>query len=262
MLAALYMLPDWLIVVVFLAFAIAAAFTLRRLVHAVVPFGDETRAFDLVMRILPTILTLTAFVLVFVIVQAQAQFGRAEGIVINEATAIEHLDRALERLNPETTAPARRALYAYAVSLVQEEWPYMQGGGNGLGHPQTQKSFEAFEQIYAVMTPAQGRDMALFNDIIRLSDTVEEVRDMRLRQASVAIPPLLWGVIAAMFLLVLGLGGFFPTSLMHNVMLSCIAAVPGVLIALLFILDHPFMGNTSVQPDTIARVVADLSGKP
>jgi hypothetical protein len=255
-------LPDWMLVGIVVVVCIAASLVLMRGLRAVLPVRDDKETFDFAIRVMPTILSVTAFILAFAIVQAQSQISRTETTIASEATAIEHLDRLLLRLGADTTAPARAALHVYAASVIADEWPYMRAGGNGLGHKRTHDLLLAFEHTYASLAPSPGRDMALFNDVIRQADALEDLRDARLRQAGAALPSLFWGVIGFLTLIVLSLSAFFKPNLTGIAMVGSQAAALGTLIGLLFALDHPFRGETSIPPALLERVTADLSGKP
>ncbi|MEN9592889.1 MAG: hypothetical protein RJA21_1363, partial [Gemmatimonadota bacterium] len=71
----LYFYPNWFIGAVFVTAAVAVSMTLMFGLRALLPIRDDKETFDITIRIMPTILSLTAFVLAFAIVQANTELA-------------------------------------------------------------------------------------------------------------------------------------------------------------------------------------------
>lgn len=262
MLDFLYGYPNWLIGALFVAVALGASMTLMFGLRAVLPIRDDKETFDITIRVMPTVLSLTAFVLAFSVVQANTELARAAKIAADEATGIGQLDRLMVRFDPAATQPARAALVAYARSIVDDEWPHMRAGHDGFGHDRTRQFMQAFNDALHRLQLDAGRNVPVIHEIIQHADQVEDLRDTRLREAREAIPGLFWVVILVLTLLMMALGAFLRPTLTNVVMVASQGAAIGLLSAFLFMLDHPFMGERSITPWMLERVITTLSVKP
>ncbi len=260
MLDFLYASPNWLIGGAFVTTAVAAAMTLMFGLRALLPIRDDKDTFDITIRVMPTVLSLTAFVLAFSVVQANTELARAAKIAADEATGIAQLDRLLLRIDVTTTEPARAALAAYAKSIVEDEWPYMHGGRDGFGHATTRNRMQAFNDAVHALQGGDSRWTAQADAALHAADAIEDLRDARLREAHEAIPALFWAVIVFLALLMMTLGAFLRPTLTNVIMVASQAAAVGMLTAFLFMLDHPFMGQSSVTPWMLERIIPALSG--
>jgi hypothetical protein len=262
MLDFLYDYPNWFIGALFVVTALAASMALMFGLRAVLPVRDDKETFDITIRVMPTVLSLTAFVLAFSVVQANTELQRAAKIAADEATGIGQIDRLLVRIDTAATQPARVALAAYAKSIVEDEWPYMKMGHDGFGHATTRERMQAFNDTLHRLELTDAKDAALIREVIEHADQVEDLRDARLREAREALPALFWVVIGFLALMMMALGAFLRPTLTNVVMVGAQGAAVGLLASFLFMLDHPFMGQTSITPWMLERVMTTLSVKP
>ncbi|MBI3453675.1 MAG: DUF4239 domain-containing protein [Rhodospirillales bacterium] len=262
MLDFFYFYPNWLITIVFVGVAVAAAIALMLGLRTVLPVRDDKETFDITIRVMPAVLSLTAFVLAFAVVQAKSELARAEKIVVDEAATVGQLDRLLVRLDPATTEPTRRALAAYVRSVIDDEWPYMEQGHDGFGHTRTRGLVAGLSDSLHALDPGDGRRSVLFNDALRAADQIEDLRDARLREAREAIPALFWWIIVVLSALMMSLGAFLRPTFSSVVMVASQAAAVGLLSAFVFVLDHPFQGETRILPWMMERVASTLSMSP
>lgn len=262
MLDFLYFYPNWFISAVFIIVAVSAAMVMMFGLRAVLPIKDNKETFDITIRVMPTVLSLTAFVLAFSVVQANSELTHANKITSDEAAGIGQLDRMLVRIDVDETAAARAALAAYAKSIVEDEWPYMKLGHDGFGHDTTRARMQEFNDALNKVSVADNRRAALIHEAILEADKIEDLRDSRLREARAAIPSLFWAVIASLSMLMMALGAFLRPNLTNVLMVGSQGAAIGMLSAFLFSIDHPFMGETSITAWPLERVIMSLSVTP
>jgi hypothetical protein len=259
LLDVLYQLPTAVTAAAFVAIAILLALALMFGLRAALPIVDSKETFDVTIRVMPTVLSLTAFVLGFSVVQANNEMTRAGQVVAMEAHDIAQLDRRMVRLDPVGSAHARRALADYARSIMAEEWPRMSTNSVGFGHPATAARLQAFRDALHVAAIQEGRLAAITNELFAAADAVEDARDARLLEAQQAVPAMFWAVILFLSVLMMSLGAFLKPNLTNITMVASQAAAIGVLSAFLFLLDHPFMGNVSISPWILERTLSQLS---
>lgn len=262
MLDFLYNYPNWLIGALFVIVALTAGMALMFGLRAALPIRDDKETFDITIRVMPTVLSLTAFVLAFSVVQANTELARAAKLAADEATGIGQIDRLLVRIDAAKTEPARVALASYAKSIVADEWPYMREGHDGFGHATTRARMQAFNDALHRLELTDAKNAVLIREVIEHADQIEDLRDARLREAREALPALFWAVIIFLALMMMALGAFLRPTLTNVVMVAAQAAAVGLLSSFLFMLDHPFMGQTSITPWMLERVMTTLSVKP
>jgi hypothetical protein len=186
----LYAQPTAVTAAAFVAIAILLAMGLMFGLRAALPVVDSKETFDVTIRVMPTVLSLTAFVLGFSVVQANNEMTRAGQVVAAEAHAIAQLDRRMVRLDPVGSAHARRALADYARSIMAEEWPQMRANSVGFGHPATAARLQAFRDALYVAVVQQGRLTTTATELLAGADEVEDARDARLLEAQQAVPAM------------------------------------------------------------------------
>lgn len=109
-----------------------------------------------------------------------------------------------------------------------------------------------------VTTPAQQEFVGAEAD--RLSELVT-LRSQRLDYADRGIPAVLWmalvvgGVVTVGFALLFGL----RRAVLHSLMVGSLAALVGVLFFVTLVINYPFAGGVSVDPEPFERVLADFS---
>lgn len=262
MLHSLYAYPDWAIAGLFVAVAVATSIALMLGLRAVLPIRDDKDTFDIAIRVMPAVLSLTAFVLAFSIVQVKNEHVHAEKITIDEATSLAQLDRLLIRIDPQATEPARKAIAVYARSIVADEWPHMEVGEGGFGNDRTRDLLRTMSDLLHRLNVSDIKQSTTFNEVMDAADQIEVLRDSRLREAREGIPSLFWMMIGLLTLLMMALGAFIRPTFTGVVMVASQAAAIGLLSAFLFSLDHPFQGESGVTPWMLERVIAGLSVKP
>ena len=124
----------------------------------------------------------------------------------------------------------------------------------------------AMDAAYAVLltfTPNDGRGTALLDEALRQLDQLTEARRTRLVLASGAVPGVLWFVLFGGAVLTTGFTLFFGT---ENLRVQ--AAMTGILAFLIFsgllviiVIDHPYAGPVSVQPEALSAVLEDFGAQ-
>lgn len=255
---SLYVLPDILIVLGFTIFwggLVALLPTLRKPFPRLEPSLENT---DFVLRIQGTLFTMTGFALAITLVQAQGNFRRIETLVATEASHINNLDRLLTRYGTPEVAALRPKLLAYAVSIVEDEWPSM---SRSHGSDATMAAFAPVAQGIAAIHATAGREASLYSEMLKNLDVIAEARDSRLEEAEVALPGIYWVIILlAMSVLVIA-SGAIRRSVFRTFFLSAQAAILGAFIGVVFITDHPFKGQTAIGTKPFDTTIAAIRGR-
>lgn len=195
-------------------------------------------------------IAIIAFVLALSIASEFDNYSQAKDLVRREALEIARIERQLIALGP-AGEEARRALAAYAHSVVDDEWDSLARRPSSLS-PATQ---ERFNELWGAVRATQRTLGESFeNARFDLSDylmKLEEIRNDRLGAARDRIPPVFW-----VTMLLFAAGESVLSGRRHirrfgiQINIMHMSAI-GLLMALILIFDNPFRGDTSVSLDAI-----------
>lgn len=254
----LYTLHDWTIAVVFPVLLAAPVVVLPRLLQYLSAISPNPENTDFILKIEGTLFTMSSLVLAFSLVQAQANFHQVESLIAAEASSINNLDRLLTRYGDATSAAIRPILHSYVQSIVKEEWPEMIRGGES---DATRLAFIPISQRILAMVPAPGRQTLMYGEMLKSLDSIAEKRDARLASVSVALPALYWAAVFFAVGVLIVANCMIEQTLFRTVVLAAQAAVLGIFLAVVFITDQPFKGQTSVGPDAIVKVLSVMKSR-
>jgi len=250
--------PDWLIIIIFsfacliLMYGLHAV--LRPILNRLIP--DEER--ELSISIHSTMVSALAAIIAFSMVQALSNFQKADAIVSMEATQINNLDRLLTRYGDHKFDDIRSDLLAYAESIVKDEWPNLY---QGEGSAKTQQLFLPVAKATVAIKPTNGREERLYGEMIRLTESLAEYRDSRIEIAHIQIPYIYWLAIAILFLAKTLLSSAYKPSRGESFALGVQMVVLASLLAIVFIFDQPFLGETAISPDAINDAIQVMKAR-
>jgi Protein of unknown function (DUF4239) len=187
--------------------------------------------------------------LAFVVVSVWEDFHTTEAAVRNEAKAAVDLHRLTFALPVEGGAEIRQRLLSYTDHVRKFEWPSM-----ALGRPSDDvaKDLDQLSQAIFNVQPQGERELALYQDALRLLTVITDSRNERLDSSDGSVPPVLWFVLIIGGAITLGYPAFFGSSnLGAQILMTAMLAVLvsfSLLLGLAF--DYPFSGavHISVSP--------------
>jgi hypothetical protein len=193
--------------------------------------------------------------LAFSLVQEMTNLRNVERTVALEAQQLDQLDRVLINYGSDLTS-VRATVRNYAHTVVREEWPLL-----------AQQSFSAqATEVFHKMTrellsihPTDQREGILYADFVRIVDQLSQSRDQRIAESALSLPSIFWEVIAALTILLIGFAAFVNHR--HVYSLAGLGAGLALLIALVFVFDRPFLGNMSIQPTAIDKVIQLMNAR-
>jgi hypothetical protein len=184
--------------------------------------------------------------LAFVVIAVWEEYQSTETAVRNEAKAVADLHEVAHAFPGEDGKKIHERLSAYVDVVLEKEWPAMAQGEH------SKEASEALEQlgrtVFAVH-PQDQREMALYQEALRLLALVADNRTERLDNANGSIPGILWFVLIIGGIVTLAYPAFFAsTSIGAQILMT--AALAGLvalalLIALMF--DFPFTGDVRMS---------------
>jgi Protein of unknown function (DUF4239) len=148
---------------------------------------------------------------------------------------------------PEQTQ-TRELLRKYANAVAGPEWESALRAGIG-----TESARDALNEMYRVLGSEQSSvaSSPVSQKFLDQLTTLASQRNQRILDAKPRIPGLLWTGLLFGGVLLLGLGGFMRLGSVraHLGLLSAVAVLLGLLLFIVFWLDHPFGGQLGVTSD-------------
>lgn len=228
-----------------------APFLREKLLRIRVP-STHSEATD---KALGVVIGFTGLVLAFSLVQATNNLRNLETQAGVEGHNINQLDRLLLRYGDPATSALREALRDYANSIVWYEWPEL---GKHRQSEQTTALFRPISTGILAIEPPPGRQSLIYAEMLKKVDDIAADRKARLVATTLELPTIFWQTIFGLLVIVVLLATFSEATFGRAVALGCQGFGLALLVALVFIFDEPFKGQTSVSSDPIVRVIADM----
>jgi Protein of unknown function (DUF4239) len=177
----------------------------------------------------------------FTIVVAWEQFSSAETNVSNEASTVITMYRQTVGMPGAEQTQMRQLLRTYTSAVAGPDWEDAIRAGTG-----TESARDALNEMYRVLGSEQSSVASnpISQKFLDQLTTLASERNQRILDAKPRIPGLLWTGLLFGGVVLLGLGGFLRLGSLraHLGLLSAVAVLLGLLLFLVFWLDHPF-GN-------------------
>lgn len=175
----------------------------------------------------------------FTVVVAWEQYSSAELNVSNEASTLTTMYRQTVGMPQPEQTQMREQLRRYANAVKGPEWDKQDSGGT------SDTARAALTHMYRVLGNQQGvASNPVSQEFLGTLTALTSDRNTRVLDAKPRIPPLLWCALIFGGALLIGLTGAvrLESTPAHLILSSAVAALLGLLLYLVFILDHPF-GN-------------------
>jgi hypothetical protein len=251
----LYDLPNPVLCIVITGFTVAVSLAGYFLFHRVVRFSisDDERA--LALTVLPIVATIQALLLAFSAVSAWESYLTAEQSVTEEANIVTGLARDLAVFDSQESIQARVVLKAYAQSVVDEEWPLLQGGAET--EPAWDR-FDAFVRALGAMSPDTPKRAALMPQIWSQADKIVTFRRARIFESQTAIPGTLWLVVMAGTIVTILLTFVLPPNRFNVAMIGALAFAIGLVFFFVIAMDRPYAGSQSLAPAPFTDAIQNI----
>jgi Protein of unknown function (DUF4239) len=206
-----------------------------------------------------------AVLLGFTIVVSWEQFDAADRNVSQEASAIADLFnnnkllvstfREQNEASGKDLPPSGRALNTmqwalqdYVAAVVDNEWStLMEGREDGRAKSAYAFIWAAYNKYSesATLTPLQA---TFFGESLRKLNELGDHRRARLLDARKSMPPRFWTVLVGGGVLVIAFSLLYgvPNASVHAMIVTTLAALVSICLALIVSLEHPYRGDTGI----------------
>lgn len=198
-----------------------------------------------------------AVLLSFIVIVTWQNFDEAHENAAREANKIVSLYHDTRPLPAAFRSELKGDLVQYVQAVIEDEWPIMSTGGQSARAQQAQ---DAIWRLYAGYRPKTETQRIFFMESVDKLNEACELRRARLLEAHLAIHPVIYFVLIVGGLITIAFTVFFGTENFgpQIIMTSLLAAMIGIALSTVIILDFPFTGDVSVTPDVFKTALATL----
>ncbi len=234
------------LLIVVLAIAIAAAILL--LVRRFSRLERLKSHHDIAGPLFSTVGVIYAVLLAFVVIILWQNFDQARTDVISESTHFADLYRDAAAFPEQQTERIRSALDDYVTAVVEEEWPALQAGKRS---ELADSLFMEVWDCYLDYEPHTESETIFYCESVAKLNEAGELRVQRIEDAGAGMHRILWLTLIIGGLITIAFTSFFGSENFwsHLIMTSLFAALIALLIFIALVLDYPFSGDLSIQPE-------------
>lgn len=218
------------------------------LAHQLLPSTVESGHNSALSSFLTCVSLVYGALLGFTIVVAWEQFSSAATNVSNEASTVVTMYRQTVGMPPSEQTRMRALLREYAHAVEGPEWRNALATGSG-----TESARDAINEMYTALGNEHSSvaDNPITQKFLDQLTTLASQRNQRILDSHPRIPGLLWTGLLFGGVVLLGIGGFMRlgNTRAHLVLLSAVAILLGLLLFVVFWLDHPFGNELGVTAE-------------
>jgi hypothetical protein len=239
------LLGLWLLLLLTLVTAVACALGSVWLSQRVMSKSIGTEHNSTLSPFLTVVGLVFGALLGFTVVVAWEQFSSAEANVSHEASTLTTMYRQTVGLPDPLRSQLRQQLREYAEAASGPQWNSEQSGD---ARDSTQS---AITEMYRLMgNPANESLSPVSGEFLKSLTVLASDNNQRALDAESRIPPLLWAGLVFGAVLLVGLTGFMrlDSTRGHLLLSSAVALLLGLLLFIVYWLDHPFGTEIGVTP--------------
>lgn len=251
----LYDMPTWLLGVVVIGATVIACAGGFLLIHRIVPGDRSENSDDLVVAFVSVVCAFHSLLIAFSAVLVWQDFQDSEQAVAVEANTAADVFRDLGLYGGATAQNAQQLLVQYVRTVVEEEWPLMADG------QELPKAQTLLNQVFATagsLDPQTPRQQVIFAEMFRHLNELMDNRHERLHDAQSAMPGMFWAIVLIATVLLIAYTGLLPLTRVNLAMVAGLAAAIGIIFFFIVAMDHPFAGETGVEPAPFTELLAEM----
>jgi hypothetical protein len=244
-------IPLWLLVVIGVAVAILVAVGSILLANRIMAAGGKD---DLAVSPFLTVVGLVYGALLgFTVVVSWQQFSSAAAVVASEASTLTTMyGQTVAMPDPEQTQ-IRQLLRQYASAVAGPEWDKQASGGSS---DSARNAITGMYRIVGSQPPGVASNPINGAFLSQLTVLASD-RATRIIDAKPRIPGLLFAALLFGGTVLVALTGFLRlgNTIGHLIVSSSIAVLLGLLLCIIFSLDHPFGNERGITPAPFQHAV-------
>lgn len=197
-----------------------------------------------------------AVLLAFVVVIVWEDFGSADTTANNEAAAVGDLYRDAIGIGGPQGSQLKTAVQAYAMSVVDSEWPHMADHQSGSGDTESALNL-VWSDVNHLSQPANSTSADFVQAGIRDASTATEARRSRILESGSQIPGTLWAVLIVGAIVTIAFTYLFGVDTLwhHALMVTALATLIALSLLVILTLNLPYTGDVAVKPEAMKNAI-------
>ena len=198
-------------------------------------------------------------VLGLIAVSVYENYVSVHEVVLAETGALADLFRNASGYPEPWAGEIQNHLRAYTVHVVTVDWPLMQAGGDP---DTTDDLITPLQQTIFAFEPETAGEQAVHQETLRSFGAFVTARRQRIDEVDLALPPLLWVVLATGAVINAVLISLIDSTSVrvHILMLSLISIFVALTLYVMIALDHPYAGVISIGSEDFEDLFVNVMG--
>lgn len=199
--------------------------------------------------------------LALIAVSVYENFQRVSIVVLDEASALSTIYRAVSDYPLPFGPDLQEQLRLYTQNVISIDWPQQ---AQNVIPAEGNDQVDRIQSLLFAFEPGSGGQQVLHNQTVGLYFDFVEARRARLDETKLALPPLLWVLVAVGAILnALMLALVEARNLrVHLIMSGIIAVFVALLIFVTAAMDHPYSGFVNVPPEPFQNLLDQVMRAP
>jgi hypothetical protein len=236
-------------------FALVGLSVVRRLLLPRLRIGVSDSEFAGAM--LQSVMVFYGLAVALIAVNVFQTYSDTAKIVTGEATALNGLYRDVNGYPDSIRPELQQKLREYTEEVINHAWPLQRQGKiptAGIEH------MGRFQSVLDKFEPATEGQKLLHGETLRAYNQLIQARRQRLDAVRTGLPAVMWTVVILGAFIGLGASFFFKVedARLHGILVLLLAFFMGLVIFMIFALDHPFQGDLGVPADSYQLVYDQL----
>ena len=181
-------------------------------------------------------------------VSVYENFMQVDDIVLHETSTLAVLYRDASGFPSPTADELQELIRSYTRLVITDDWPLQH---EGIVPGDTIDDVTRIQNVIFSFQPSTPAEVTLQSHTIEEFNSFVEARRARIGETKLALPALLWVVLAVGAVINAALIGLIEVRNLrvHLIMAGLIAAFVALLIYTILSLDHPYAGAVNVSPE-------------
>lgn len=240
-----------MISIIYGALAVAVAMVLALmgliLVQRLFPSVQRQEHNDVAGFIYAVIGVVYAVLLALVVIAGWENHQLARETTEREANALADIFWLAHRLPESEGQQLQELTRSYAQTVVDEEWALME---QGHAAPRAWELLDEIRGSIGGSNPTTEVELGLYYQELDRVQDLADARTLRLVEAEEGIPAILWALVLFGGVATVGFTYLFglESTRTHKLMVMTLAAVIGLVVFAIGVLDYPFSGSAPIRP--------------
>jgi len=198
-----------------------------------------------------------AVLIAFVVFVTWTEYDGSLKNVDSEASELADLINDSKAFPEDQRVQALQLIEEYMGNVKDDEWPLL---SDGQVSEKARSSFHRLWDLYTSVDAAKLKNMPLYQESLKHLNDLSEKRRTRIFDSRNDIPGVIWAVLLLGGILMVVYTFFFSMKKLaaQFLMTAALASIVTIILYMIYILDHPFVGYTKITTESFEYVLVLL----